>query len=209
VLPAESAADAAWLVSVMTTFGGRVGDIAPDGFAAYARVFHPLSSGSWAEVAFANQRAMHPAVQWERIAADEQEQPRFGTLGAEPARTLADILALHTGTPDACFFAIWEGWGGLEVDPVASFVTLPYRNYWLHRAPVGDATHSFESFPDRQANLWWPADHAWFVVSEIDFDSTVVAGSRALVDAILASTLEALEVTAETDLSSLGDTVNS
>ncbi|MFC8732237.1 hypothetical protein ACFT5B_07260 [Luteimicrobium sp. NPDC057192] len=58
-------------------------------------------------------------------------------------------------------------------------------------------------------NLLWPADRAWCVASEIDFDSTLVGGARALVDAICADeTLEAFEVTEDDDLTWTGDTVN-
>jgi hypothetical protein len=32
-------------------------------------------------------------------------------------------------------------------------------------------------------SLIWPADHSWFVASEVDFDSTLVGGSRELIDA--------------------------
>lgn len=47
------------------------------------------------------------------------------------------------------------------------------------------------------------------VASEIDFDSTLIAGSRALVDAILASDeLEAAEGTEDTDLTITADFVN-
>ncbi|SEJ44989.1 hypothetical protein [Demequina mangrovi] len=43
--------------------------------------------------------------------------------------------------------------------------------------------------------LVWPADHAWLVSTEIDLDSTFVAGSRALVDAVLrVPGLEVVEV---------------
>ena len=57
--------------------------------------------------------------------------------------------------------------------------------------------------------LVWPADHAWCVASEIDWDSTVVGGSRAAIDAVLATdSLETFEVTADDDLSSEGDTIN-
>jgi hypothetical protein len=31
----------------------------------------------------------------------------------------------------------------------------------------------------------WPGDRAWFVASEIDFDSTLVGGSAGLIEAIL------------------------
>lgn len=47
--------------------------------------------------------------------------------------------------------------------------------------------------PDGQSpNLFWPDDRAWCVASEIDFDSTLVAGSTALIEALL--TAPGLEV---------------
>lgn len=36
-------------------------------------------------------------------------------------------------------------------------------------------------------SLIWPADRSWFLASEIDFDSTLVGGTKDLADAILAS----------------------
>jgi hypothetical protein len=57
-------------------------------------------------------------------------------------------------------------------------------------------------------NLAWPDDRSWFVASEIDFDSTVVGGSRELVDRVLASGLETAEIGADADLSWEGDHVN-
>jgi hypothetical protein len=58
-------------------------------------------------------------------------------------------------------------------------------------------------------NQWWSDDHSWCVATEIDFDSTLVAGSRALVDAVLADErLEAFVVGPDDDLTSRGDRVN-
>lgn len=58
-------------------------------------------------------------------------------------------------------------------------------------------------------SLIWPADRAWFVASEVDFDSTVLGGSRALVDALLAAPgLEVFEVTPETKLTAFSDELN-
>lgn len=75
---------------------------------------------------------------------------------------------------------------------------------WVHTAGLG-WHYGFGPTP----NLLWSADRAWFLASEIDFDSTLIAGSRALIDAIVAHPkLEAAEVTEETDLSSTADTVN-
>jgi hypothetical protein len=55
----------------------------------------------------------------------------------------------------------------------------------------------------------WPADHGWFVVSEVDFDSTLVGGSRALVhDLVAAPGLEVYEVEPHTSLAAFSDKLN-
>jgi len=56
---------------------------------------------------------------------------------------------------------------------------------------------------------WWPADRAWAVATEIDFDSTLVAGSEALIQEIVNhDELEAFRVEVTDDLTTAGDTVN-
>lgn len=63
--------------------------------------------------------------------------------------------------------------------------------------------------PSISPQLLWPVDHSWVVASEIDWDSTIVAGSRSLVDAVLADgRFEAFEVDEDSDLSYEGDLVN-
>jgi hypothetical protein len=58
-------------------------------------------------------------------------------------------------------------------------------------------------------NLIWPSDRKWLVVSEVDFDSTLVAGSRRLVDALLTDgELEVFEVVPDTSLAAFSDKVN-
>lgn len=57
--------------------------------------------------------------------------------------------------------------------------------------------------------LLWPADRRWVVASEIDWDSTIVAGSRALIDEVLADeAFESYEVDEASDLTWDGDTIN-
>jgi hypothetical protein len=49
--------------------------------------------------------------------------------------------------------------------------------------------------------MWWPADRAWFVATEVDGFSTYVGGTPAAIAAVLASAdLEAIAVTAETPI---------
>jgi len=63
--------------------------------------------------------------------------------------------------------------------------------------------------PAAVPELSWPQDRSWCAATEIDFDSTLVAGSTALIDAVVAdSGLEAWPVEPEDALSIAGDTVN-
>lgn len=67
---------------------------------------------------------------------------------------------------------------------------LPDRAYLLLTGPLAAALqigwqHGPHSFAPQSPNLFWPADHAWCVASEIDFDSTLVGGTTELVDAVL------------------------
>jgi hypothetical protein len=58
-------------------------------------------------------------------------------------------------------------------------------------------------------NLIWPADRSWFIASEVDFDSTLVGGSRALIGALVAAAdFEVLEVEPDTLLTAFSDKLN-
>lgn len=58
-------------------------------------------------------------------------------------------------------------------------------------------------------NLIWPADRSWFVVSEVDFDSSLVGGSTELIKAIVESPeLEAWQVEPTDSLAADADKVN-
>ncbi len=64
-------------------------------------------------------------------------------------------------------------------------------------------------FSPQSPNLFWPADHAWCVASEIDFDSTVVGGSEMLIEALLdADGLETWRVEPDDSLACDADTIN-
>jgi hypothetical protein len=91
----------------------------------------------------------------------------------------------------------------------APTLSLPAREYYLYRAPI-DVVPRFEFLPGRlqTPNMWWPDDRAWFVGTEIDFDSTLVACTRSCAATLLASDLEVLEISPDSRLDIDGDTVN-
>ncbi|CAN5300033.1 hypothetical protein BH20ACT5_BH20ACT5_01540 [soil metagenome] len=70
-------------------------------------------------------------------------------------------------------------------------VRHPHRDYFLFSGPLPAAVDmgwqvSPDWFDPQSPNLFWPEDRAWCVASEIDFDSTLVGGSTALVEALVA-----------------------
>ncbi len=61
----------------------------------------------------------------------------------------------------------------------------------------------------QSANLWWPEDRAWCVATEIDFNTTYIAGAQRLVDALLAcEALEVYQVEPTDGVAYDGDTLN-
>src|ERR1700709_692727 len=69
--PGTAAAD--WIVAGLQEPGESVVSVGAAGFEGYARVFHPAGGGDgpgpvgWQDVAAANGRAAHPAMQWPSI----------------------------------------------------------------------------------------------------------------------------------------------
>jgi len=68
---------------------------------------------------------------------------------------------------------------------------LPFRDYILFEGPVEAATELGWNMLGRgliaqSPNLFWPEDHAWCVASEVDLFCTLVAGSNALAESLIA-----------------------
>lgn len=81
------------------------------------------------------------------------------------------------------------------------FLDVPWRD-----RPAEE--HGFEPSA-LSPSLVWPADRAWVLVSEVDYDSTVIGGSRELIAALIAASgLEALEIPEGAALTSDSDEVN-
>jgi hypothetical protein len=235
---ASDVSPADWVVAGVRNFEYDVGSLVPTGFAAYARVFHPayrtvmtaddagegaqqvglgddvgwLREVRWTEVAAANGRIAHPAMEWIAITGswrflhtDTQpgvwdHEPDEGSLPLRQRTRIAAVAGQHTTASDACWFAVWEGYGGLEPPPGGlATVAMPQRPMLLFSGPLSGATTSFVQAPFHQsASLWWPDDRAWCVATEVDLMTTYIGGSEPFINALVhAQDLEAMRVSVD------------
>lgn len=134
----------------------------------------------------------------------------FGTDEAEAKRERARLAAEARASvaPEvrkAVTRGPWLQWPSREFLLFETSLAELRDPSWMRGAGLG-ATNGDDGVTPQ---LLWPADRAWVVASEIDWDSTIVAGSRELIDAVLTDpTFEAFEVDEHSDLSWDGDTVN-
>ncbi|WP_040338636.1 hypothetical protein [Candidatus Blastococcus massiliensis] len=211
---------------------GTVASLVPGVFEAYARVFHPAVryagdddvDVSWAEVATHCGTVAHALMQWHTVTgswdpqADESrsgvwdDAPAEGHLPVQVAERVATVLARHTGTPDECLFGRWDGFGYdlPSPDDPPRLLLRGGHDVVLVRGTVADAVRNLAPEPHEQsANLWWPADRAWCVVTDIDLRCTYVGGTADCIDDLLRTPgLEVLPVRPEDSSSLASDTVN-
>src|SRR5262245_10400071 len=196
---APTAEAAAWIPTHLHPFAQDVGSVIPPGFAAYARIFHPplrlAADGTetpvrWRDIAAANERSIEAEIQLLGSLAEPtqlsssghvlwDQQPDLGSLPRTVAVRLAETLAGHTQTPEACWFAVWEGFADLRPQVrTAPVFSVPHRSFFLCEGTLEEAgsTFSQSDWHYRSPNLWWPADRAWCVATEIDFPWTYVGG---------------------------------
>jgi hypothetical protein len=209
-----------------------VATLVPTVFEAYARVFHPAVRYAgdddvevpWAEVAAHNGTVAHPLMQWASVTggwgylhAGSQppvwdDAPSEGHLPVAVAGRLAAVLARHTGSPDDCLFGRWDGFGYDLSDPDVPprLLLRGGHDVVLVRGTVADAVRNLAPEPwEQSANLWWPADRTWCVVTDIDLTTTYVGGSAACIDELLATPeLEAAPAAPRDAVAVDGDAVN-
>ncbi len=164
--------------------------------------------------------------------------PNISELDEEPLAALCAILGRHMGSPERCYFGVSTIHAGVEEEfPDEPLLRMPHRDFVILAGPLSAVdqiaisnTHStvisFSAVvptedgpppdPDPSTYVWevspnliWPENRAWFVATEYDFDSTLVGGSRALIDMILDSPdLEAWEVDLKVSLENDADKIN-
>jgi hypothetical protein len=226
----------------------QVRSLIPDVFEDYARIFHPAARQAdvplpaeaddgvwrevrWREIAEANGKIAHPAMQWPSITAGRdngpgtqpalwERAPQADSLPLRLTRILCEILAEFTGTPERCWCAVWEGYGcvvGVRADSTLPRLAMWNRSMIVACGPLsavaeksfadGSVDASGESY--RSPSLWWPDDRAWCVATDVDMRETYLGASRACVDRLLADDrLEIMRVTADQDITWEADAIN-
>lgn len=159
--------------------------------------------------------------------------PETGELEPASLEVLCRILASHTAEPEHCFFGLSTIYAGVEETYFkAALLRWPARDFVIFAGPLSTADQlgcepkgagiaiTWSGPPgspppdpvlrlSHAPNLIWPADHSWFVASEYDLDSTLVGGSRPLIDSLLAAPeLETWEVERGDSLQADADKVN-
>jgi hypothetical protein len=130
---------AGWIIDQIHGFATDVGSVIPQGFEAYARLFHPairIVNGEevtvrWSEIAAAGGRTVHPEMQWPHVSgmwegSGENSpglwdlEPDVGSLPRRYTDRLRDLLAQYTSTSDRVWFCVWDGFGDLKIRPGGS-----------------------------------------------------------------------------------------
>lgn len=173
----------------------------------------------------AHEQAVHP--------------PATGDLAPGQLAALCRLLKPHTPDGMNCWFAVWAGWGELngsavvmstsggadpqtpakapvewQLDLHGAQFDLPGRQYYLFVGALDEAMRigrwpTRTWFLPRSPNMFWPDDQRWCVATEVDVDSTLVAGSANLIQSVLADDdLEAWQVNPDDCLAAFGDSIN-
>jgi len=138
--PIADVSVADWIAGRVRGPLGTVGSVVPRGFAAYARVLHPVELGdgrpplTWTQVCQHTGRIAHALMQWSAVTTPTAEATvatapsarwedgdvQVGRLTPSALSALIDVLAPATGGQD-CFHALWEGWGWVDGSGVKVF----------------------------------------------------------------------------------------
>ncbi len=201
--PEPDGTQASWWLEQLEPWGRQgiaVSSLVPSSFPAVCQVLHPWWGRDPEPIRWATLAEL-PGVAELRdrlqtrdglvptLAHEQGLEASTGELDELTASALVEVLASATTTPDDVFVAVWEGWGDVPLQrfPGAARVDSPNSGHFLLRGPLTGVLSSVAaSGVDRPtAGLWWPADRAWFVATEIDFQWTFVAGQPTLIERLV------------------------
>jgi hypothetical protein len=148
------------------------------GFAAYARIFREYHE----ETADERHERVTEALSEPMPGADRDEQVAHSAfLPDNDFEALLPALARHTSSLSS-WFLLWDGHGNLNDSAFgqAPKVRHPIRDLYLLRGPHA----AYQNLPD-DPNYWWPADQAWCICADTDWDYYYVAGTLPCIEDIL------------------------
>lgn len=181
-----------------------IGQMVPNHFDAAVRVLHPVPVHArlhtfylpWREAAKQTGRALDRATRPQDvlIALDKLaiigpppfEQWALGaTRGCAEWNRICRTLRPHTASDELCI-AVWHSWA--NDPPPTSIYHGANERYAIAKLPLDDLAelHAVAWSGVSSPNMWWPKDRAWFAHTHLDDFSTVVAGTRAAMDDLLA-----------------------
>lgn len=208
VEPSRDVEAARWLVDRLHSLGRDVGSVVPGGFPAYVRIDHPIADG--ADEPQAGGLVAGDAGALAALLARFTRTPDdcwfclwdgYGDVTGAVAVFVAggDDAERRDAERRAQAELAERKRAVASVVGECGRVEAPGREYLLFRGPVTAVTAASAGaagvgspvhIPTLEAldgpNLWWPADRAWVVASEIDLAWTYVAGPPALADAVVA-----------------------
>jgi hypothetical protein len=185
--------DSDWIADFVDGTDRVIGGLIPDRFQAYRRVFSGREHQKEAQSG--------PAGDSARIASSADRIS--GSLSVEVAQSIARVLRPFTLDQEQCSFAIWIGYGGLQILPGVPIVVLPPgREMALFSGRLDEAGHNFDREPFRRSALWWwPASHEWCLAGDIYSRSVVIGGPSGAMEALAAAgDLEVAAVSKDTNL---------
>ena len=108
-----------------------------------------------------------------------------GSLDDAVVKVLASTLAVHTSTPDDCYFVMWEGYAEFSASAAPRVVLPPDRRMLLFAGPLLAVqtlipVHRAWRYPLR----WWTRGDEWRLAADIYSTSVFIGGSADCIDAI-------------------------
>lgn len=177
--------------------------IGPGSFSRYARLFHPLQGADPNDPneLLSIEGDLEPEVLRTLLRVLEQHT----TTPDDCYFCLWEGFGDIPGSPSVAFTYLTGEPQGAGKEPMVlppAFppevingprVRIPARDYLLFRGPLHEAGQwgatdllPGVARPINSPNLMWPADHAWFVATEIDLPWTGIGGSTELIEALMA-----------------------
>ena len=202
-----------WMAKRLGPFGGVVGHAVPLGYAAYAIVPIPLDDESGSDALIVTDAlvdVLGPFTGDQSVLCGVWEGwPWWYPTGGDPRRPQGSEVGVawpEDASPTQAEIdrALAEAREHLAVDsveiPDAKPLDLPHRRYYLWTGPLRSVTALREKWED-PPSLVWPEDRSWFLGAPIWTNEIAVAGTKALIDAVIGEPrLNARHATPEDEL---------